>query len=280
MRTDSLLSLLPVGTKIPGWSQVDTARVYRGEELFHFIDGGADLLFEYGFRQALAIEYQNGGGESINLEIYEMNDPGAAYGIYSIRFADGATPIDIGQEGTAHPYYIMFWKGRYYVSLAGSDSTQECRSGLEAIARVADKNIHEQGQKPLIVELLPKDKLLKQRYFRGFLGVSTMRLFDEKDMFHSTEGAIGTYEDHTMLVLRYGSAAEAEQRLAEISAYLQSHRLFRNYTYRDQVSTMTDSKNRVLSFGRSGARIVVSIASDDSIAQATCKQATLLLGEQ
>jgi hypothetical protein len=277
-QTDSLFSLLPKDSITTGWSRVDTARIYRGEELFHLIDGGADLFFEYGFRQVMAVEYQNAGGESINLEIYEMNDPSAAYGIYSIRIADGATPISIGQEGSAHPYYIMLWKGKYYVSVAGSDSTQECRKGLEVIARGVDQNIPGRGQRPSIVELLPKEGLLTRKYFRGYLGVSTIRVFDEKDIFRSAEGAIGIYEDRTMLVLRYGNTAEAEQRLAEIKEYLKSNKRFQNYKHQDQISTAIDSKHRYLSFGQSGIYLVVAVSSVDSISQASCRGATLLLG--
>ena len=275
---DPLPSLLPEPDAIQGWSRPDTARIYKGGDLYLFIDGGADLFFEYGFRQALAVEYQNVRGESINLEIYEMNDPGAAYGIYSLRSGDEATPLAIGQGGSAHSYYIMFWKGRYFVSVAASDSTELCRKGLETLARAIDRNASEQGRKPRVVDLLPKENLLKQRYVRGHLGLSTIHPFDTRDLFHSDEGAVGKYKDHSIFIMLYASAAEAQHRLEEIGRTLRATLRYTNYTVRDQMTTVSDGKNRVLCLAQAGVYIVASLAANERVAGASCRHAAGSLG--
>ena len=272
-RKGSLLSLLPGDERIQGWTMSDTARIYEGKDLFLFMDGGADLFFEYGFQRVLAAEYRNAAGKSVDLEMYEMNDPGASYGIYSVHSGQEATPLNIGQGGSAHAYYIMFWKGRYYVSIAGSDSTEECRGGLETIARAVDRNLLQEGERPPIVQSLPKASLFKQGYFRGYLGLSTLRAIDFKDMFHMIEGAFGVYGDHTLVVMRYGSNTEARQRLAEITHELTLDGQFKGSEDRDKIMKASDTRNQQLCFGQSGSEIVISVSPEASVALASCKNA-------
>jgi hypothetical protein len=273
----SFEALLPREGIIEGWSQVDSAGVYKGKDLYLFIDGGADLFLEYGFRQARASEYRNAGGQSLNLEMYEMNDPAGSYGIYSIRSGDKAAPIAIGQGGRLHPYYIMFWKGRYYVSVAASDSTRECRSGLEAVARAVDGNMHGEGRIPDIVNLFPREYLLRSGCFRGYLGLSSIPRFELKDLFHMIDGAFGIYGDHTLIFLRYNKAAEARERLEEISNDLKSDDRFKDFQRADLITSVADLQNRTLCFGQSGPYIIMSVSSKESVALASCKRGVSLL---
>jgi hypothetical protein len=276
---DSLVSLLPASKAVPGWSRIDSAQIYAERNLYQFIDGGADLFLEYGFQKVLAAEYHETGGESINLEIYQMKDAGAAFGIFSVRSGRGAKPVDIGQAGCTHPYYVMFWKGRFYVSLAASDSSAVCGKGMDAIARAIDKNLLDLGQKPVIMELLPADGLLKSRYFRGYLGLSSVRLLELSEMFPAIDGSVGTYGDHAIILLDYRGESESSQRLAEIVGNLKSDQRFKGYEQRDQVTKVTDRRNQIICVGGSGSRIVITVSSDDAVAETACKEAiTGLLG--
>jgi hypothetical protein len=252
---------------------VDTARTYEGRDLFLFIDGGADLFFEYGFRRALAAEYRDADSKSITLEIYEMNDPGAAFGIYSIRSGEEATFIEIGEGGSVFAYYIMFWKGRFHVSVAASDSTAGCRDGLMAIARAVDDNISEKGGTPDLLHFLPRTNLLNRQYFRGLLGLSSTRILDVNGIFPVLDGAVGTYSDHTMIFLRYGSAMETKRRLEDIRMYLESDKRFNRYQHDAQIISVVDNMSRAICVGQSGSHIIVSISSKREIAEASCKNA-------
>jgi len=263
---EALVSLLPAADAMPGWSRRDSAKIYVGKDLYAFIDGGADLFFEYGFRQVVAAEYVEEGNASINLEVYEMDDAGAAFGIYSIRSGTEAKPADIGQGGSTHPYYVMFWKGRFYVSLAASDSSAACRKCMQSIARGVDQNLSATGQKPLIVEGLPTDRLMKEQYFRGYLGLSSVRLLELKEMFPATDGAVGTYGDYAMILLNYGGESEAEHRLAEMIGKLKSDERFKGFEQRDQLAKVTDRRNRTVYIGRSGSQIILTVSSNDAVA--------------
>ncbi len=262
---------------VQGWSRIDSARIYGGNELFAFIDGGADLFFEYGFQQALAIEFRNPAGKAINLELYEMSGPEAAFGICSIRSGEDGTRIDIGGGGSVFAYYLMFWTGRFYVSVAASDSTAECKSGLETIARMVDQRLSTRGGKPVMIELLPREHLLKQKYIRGYLAFLSLDVIDVEEIVPMIEGVAGSYPGFALAFLRYGSATEAERRLDAINRRLRLHNRYRHYRSRDRIALVLDTKNRTVCLGRSGPYLVFSVSSNESGAFASCRKAILSL---
>jgi hypothetical protein len=265
---------------VQGWSRSDSGRIYKGNELFVFIDGGADLFFEYGFRQVLAMDFQNRAGQLINLELYEMNDPGAAFGIYSVRSGEEGRRFDIGGGGRIYSYYAMFWTGRYYVSVAASDSTGECRTGIEAIARMTNQSLFTLEEKPAVVKLLPSENLLKQTYIRGYLAFSSLDVIDVEEVMPAIEGVAGTYPDHMLTLLRYDSVHEAQHRLDEINRRLRSHDRYGGFQSRGQIASVLNPKGQTICFGLGGCFLVLSISSDESVAFRSCSESMLSLEHQ
>jgi hypothetical protein len=265
-RNADLCSLLPPDATLNGWSQTDTARIYEGDDLFSFIDGGAVLFFEYGFDRVLAAEYENKSGATINLEIYKMKDAGAAYGIYSVRTSDRGLVIGIGQEGTQHADYIMFWKGDCYVSVAGSDSTRACRDGVEAIARAVDRRLAKTGIKPLILESLPQEQLLKARYVRGTLSLSTVLPLVGEEMSGMIDGVAGSYEHRLLFLLRYASPEQSERTMDRSLVTMKNGKRFSNYRSDGEIAFAKSPDGRVLCLARRGSYFIVAVSTDEAIA--------------
>ena len=249
----------------------DTVHTYRAKELYLYIDGGAELFLEYGFRLVMVAEYRKGESSSIILEVYQMNDAPAAFGIFSLRSGDSAGPIDIGTEGCADSYYIMYWKDNIYVSVTASDSSAECRRGLETIARLADQKIFRIGEKPAIVQSLPDKGLLRGRYFRGPLGLAAIRSVNVIEMFPAVEGVSGTYADGAVILLRYADESAVRDRFSQIAAKLRTGGRFSAYRERDQMITVADQKNHSVCIGRSGPYIVVGFSPDNNAARSSCR---------
>ena len=276
-QADSLLSLIPPAGSMKGWTQEDSARVYEGEGLYTFIDGGADLFFEYGFRRSLGVEYQNDPGQSIRIEIHQMSDPGAAYGIYSIRSGESPRHIDIGQGGCEHAYYIMFWKGPFYVSIAASDSTGECRNGIETLARAIDAAIPARAAIQPLAGLLPPQGLTKERYIRGFLGLLSTPAFGIAELFPAAEGVVGTYSNNLLVCMRYGDDRLAQERAGALSAALRSSDRVRASKVRESITRYSLRDNRTLCFARVGRYLVLSLSPAGSVADSSCRSASLRL---
>jgi hypothetical protein len=277
---DSLFTLLPHTDTLEEWSQADTARVYCGIDLFTFIDGGAELFLEYGFRKIVAVEYERQRAASINIEIYEMNDPEAAYGIYSVRSGSEGNLLAIGNEGRVHPYYIMFWKGRFYVTVAASDTSEECKRGIEKIAREVDRRITESGPPPRIVGILPKKGALKQRFVRGYLGLVADRILDLRELFPIAEGAVGTYKNHTLLLVRYQNSDTALIRMNQITHALKSTRKHKRFRSIAGVTSIVVANDQTLCLTRQESYIVCSLSALDSVARRTCHSMVVTLRKE
>lgn len=77
-------ALTPSESAAPGWKKVENLRVFSREDLYGYIDGGAELFLELGFDQLTLQKYRNGASE-FAVEIYRMTDPAAATGIYLMK---------------------------------------------------------------------------------------------------------------------------------------------------------------------------------------------------
>lgn len=101
-----------------------TRKTYDGSSLWGYINGGADLYLEYGFKKLYLQEIRK-NGITYKIEIYEMNDPESAFGIFSVsRYKCGAD-TSIPVWNCAMPYQTQFVKGSYYVSVSNVKASSE-----------------------------------------------------------------------------------------------------------------------------------------------------------
>jgi hypothetical protein len=132
-------SLLPAAEEIEGWQKAPPPVIYTDEELYDYIDGGAEIFFDYGFKQVLVQEFEK-GTMRIALEVYEMASADAARGIFTHRASTGEKQVSIGQEGRLGDDYLTFHDGPYFVSVTGMETGPEISRGVQTIARaVADR---------------------------------------------------------------------------------------------------------------------------------------------
>jgi len=87
--------VLPEDNSVAGWVKSERLLRFEKNNLFDYIDGGAELFLEFGFDKLLVQRYKRVGGkgdEEIAVEIYEMESPESALGIYLIKTGK-ETPI-------------------------------------------------------------------------------------------------------------------------------------------------------------------------------------------
>ena len=134
---------IPADNALPGWSLTEAPPVYIGEDLFQYIDGGAELYLKNGFKAAAAGSYKNSDGGYINLDIYEMTDTAGAEAVYHHKAGDGGKSLSLGDEAALFDYYLLLRQGRYFVTVTGDGQNDQDRDSLIALAR-------------MVVEKLPK----------------------------------------------------------------------------------------------------------------------------
>jgi hypothetical protein len=157
------------------------------------------------------------------------------------------------------------------------DSTEQCRSGLKSLARGVDAAIPVRGAKPYPVDLLPAENLEKERYVRGYLGMSSTLVFGIEELFPVVDGVVGSYRDHMLVFMRYGSTALAVHRLERVLAAFRSSERSEPLGSRNSVACFKHGENQTLCCAQAGKYLVLSFSSVDSVADDSCRRAMLWL---
>ena len=111
--------------------EIKNERTFTGTALYDFINEGVDLYFEYGFIELVSSEviYK---GEEFKVNVFTMNSPLAAFGIYSVN-ADKCIRVDsLGRFDCQSKNHLLTVDGNNYVSI-------EFSSGCNAARKIADE---------------------------------------------------------------------------------------------------------------------------------------------
>ena len=102
-----------------------TTAIYDGKSLWGYINGGADIYLEYGFRQAFVQEIRYNGA-LYKIDIYRMNDPESAYGIFSVStFRCSDTESNVSRDYCETRYQVQFTRADHYVSITNETGGEE-----------------------------------------------------------------------------------------------------------------------------------------------------------
>ena len=276
---DVLRTLLPAEDGAKGWVKDGGPQEYVGEDLFIYIDGGAEIYREYGFRRVVLQDYKNAAGRSVSLEIFEMETPAAAFGIFTFKRSGKGKSVPLGSEGELEDYYLNFWKGRFLVTLTGFDDTSETVEGLLAVAAAVDAKIADRADPPDLVASLPEWGLVpgSVKYLKGLLGLNNVCPFNTARGLAFTEAVKGDYEDDaTLLVLDYGSAEARSSAWSGLRGFLESSDGFKPAaTGEGTALSFRDAKDRTLVFVQAGPRLLIGISPEPSAALAIVGQARI-----
>jgi hypothetical protein len=141
------------------WKTEGDVKCYKGEELFNYIDGGAELFHDYGFKKACVRDYQR-GDYLYTVEIYEMENSPKAFGVYSIN-REGEHP-QFGQEAAYQEGFLNIWKGRYYIKIFTPQKDADIQKDILFLGEKTASQIKDKGEMPSLSKIVPvsavKDK--------------------------------------------------------------------------------------------------------------------------
>jgi len=226
-----LTKLLPSAVDVKGWAPRGRPQVFRGEDLFLYIDGGAEIFHEYGFRQVITQDYANAAGKTVTLDIDEMASPEGAFGMYTFKTGAGGRGVPFGRDGRLEDYYLNFWKGPFLVTVVGPDASAESLEGVERVARAADARIAAGGERPALVAVLPKSWGAAGRtiYLKGPLALRNVYPFFGRDVLLFREGVASDQGGLKVFVLRYGGGDESARRFAAVRDAFRTSSAHRNF---------------------------------------------------
>ena len=266
-----LRNFLPAGNAVEGWARDGEPQEYEGEELYTYIDGGAEIYQEYGFRRVIIQDYKNAKGKSVSLEIFEMESPAAAFGMFSFKRSGSGKTITLGAGAELEAYYLNFWKGRFLVTLTGFDEAPETLDGLIAVAGIVDSKIRDVGEAPGLIGALPQKGLWtgSVKYLKGLLGLSNIYPFYTARGLAFVEAVRGVYENGaTLLILDYGSPNARGKAWLDLKAHLAGSDKFKVAAGGSpDVFLVLDGKGQSVAFAGSGPRLLIGVSSDADAAR-------------
>jgi hypothetical protein len=260
-----LKAFVPADGAVAGWSRDGGLQEFAGEDLYTYIDGGAEIYQEYGFRRVVIQDFKNAAAKSVSLEIFEMETPAAAYGIFTFKRSGSGKSVGLGSGAELEDYYLNFWKGRFLMTLTGFDETEATLAGLLAIGGAVDGKIGEKAGAPRLVAALPVEGLRPQsvKYFKGLLGLNNIYPLYTARGLAFTEAVRGVYADgESLILLDYGSAEARSEAWLELRPGLEkSGRFEPAENYLADAVAFRDGKGQYVAFNEAGDRIAIAIAS-------------------
>lgn len=272
-REGPLRAYLPGEASVSGWARDGEPQEYEGENLYAYIDGGADIYQEYGFTRVVVQDYKSAAGKSASLEIFEMSAPASAFGMFSFKRSGSGKAARLGSGAELESYYLNFWKGRFLVTLTGFDDSRETVDGLLAIGAAVDAKLPGGGGEPPLVGALPADGLRpgSVKYLMGLVGLNNIYPFHAARGLAFKAAVRGLYDSgETLIVLDYGTAEARRAAWLELRSELERSGRFEQPTnYLADAVAFKDGKGQYLAFGESGVRLAVGIHSTLEWALAT-----------
>jgi len=229
---ESLELLLPSNNEIGAWEKVDKPFSYVGENLYDFINGGAEIFLEYGFRKVISQEYQN-DDFTIVTNIYQMMNEISAFGIFSNNRSAKFKNMKIGDGGFQTDYSVNFWQADYFIVMESFQRDSLVSEALVRFAELISKNIARKAEGLAIVNVLPERGLVQEsiKLVKGILGISNTYYFSEKDIFQLRNENLGLFADYRingqdirLFLISYESASDAQAAFGRIHEFFNSNK--------------------------------------------------------
>ena len=154
--------LLPSDGEILDWVQSIAPSTYEGKTLYRDRAESPDLFYAYGFQRQAEVEYQTprfGSKPLILLEIFDMDTPENAFGIYNFHIYPQVKFEWVGSKAILSGGYLRFSKGKYFIQIEGYEFATGIREAMVLLAKNIAARIKEPPSESPMLALLPSNKV-------------------------------------------------------------------------------------------------------------------------
>jgi hypothetical protein len=248
---------------VPGWQQAGALRHFTPDNLYEYMDGNAESYLAYGFTQMQGVTCRS-GDNTLVMDISEMVDADAAYGIFSGNRDPGHPLEKIGMGGQILPRRGTFSKGNYYVEISASPDLDHTPA-ITAFVATMEKLLEGRSTTPDALAWFLPEKLVSARMIpESVLGVRLLKRgyvaqYDQGKAFLALETSPQSAAAvMTKLRLRYPSAQAAQvadEALQLQDKYLGGVCFFRKGKYIGGYANMPDGATAAAASATLAARV-------------------------
>jgi hypothetical protein len=192
---------------LPGWTQSGAARSYIADTLYDYMDGNSEGYLIYGFKQMRGVTCKS-GEVSFVLDVSEMNDAEAAWGLYASNRDPRVGTESIGISGQIVPQRAIFVKGTSFVEISASPTSIDHSAALRSFFKAMEPTVEGITTAPGPVNWFPQEgldaasiRLIPQ----SLLGISILK-----------KGYIAKYDCGRAFVVRQPTADAAAQVMKKL----------------------------------------------------------------
>ncbi|KAA3661867.1 MAG: hypothetical protein DWQ10_03665 [Calditrichaeota bacterium] len=142
--------------KIKGWELKVSDDVYTPENLWDFMNGGADLYNKYGFIELHLADYRSADGMTISAEVYRHSSSVNAYGIYASERSPDYQFLELGGQAYIGDGILNFCSGTYYVKLFADGEGDKAVNALKKVAGSLVEALDQKNSLPELLSVFPK----------------------------------------------------------------------------------------------------------------------------
>jgi hypothetical protein len=240
-----LKDILSANEEIQDWQVVDSVRTIKGNQLFDYIDGGAEIFVEYGFVQAVSATYKDSANRQLQAEVYEMADSAASYGAYSFYLNSEGQNANAGQEARIIDYYCVARKGNCVIVISIPQADEGLFKTIEKFASTIASKYNQTNNKPELVSRIEKASIASGhiKYIEGSVGLSNIYRFIPGSAIKFNK-AVSFFIDKTKcLVFDYNTAEDANNSNVLALQKMQQSNTDVTFTKTDNGFFFTDFKN-------------------------------------
>jgi len=223
--------VLPQDDFVKEWKKSEKLLIFSKNELFNYIDGGAELFLEFGFEKLYVQRYSSKNSE-LTLEVYEMESPESALGIYLTKCGQEVPIKGLGARHSAEKSQFTILRERYFIHVNNFSGNEALLAVMLALSQEMLKNLPADNAVRLL-EYLPKENLIahSERLIRGPYALQPIFTFGQGDILELSRkvfGVVGNYKDEkgrisTCIIIPYPDQEKA------FSAYQNLHDNFDPY---------------------------------------------------
>jgi hypothetical protein len=223
-------ALLPADGFSGAWKSNGPLKVFTSEDLYGYIDGGAEAFLEIGFEQLTVQKFRDGANE-LTVDLYRMSDATAARGIYLARCGKETPEPGLRERHTASRHQILLQRGRYYLVLSNTAGGAANAPNLAKAAHAMVAKMPADTQVP-VLGLLPQPGLVpgSARIIRGPVGLQALYTLGDGDILQlggKVTAVAGDYKDasgsRTLILVDYPSPAAAAAAFKRLKGNLDTY---------------------------------------------------------
>ncbi|MGB6865328.1 MAG: DUF6599 family protein [Candidatus Aminicenantaceae bacterium] len=153
-----------------GWAIYDQVGQFTADNLYERINGRAELYLAYDVISLTTATFEDKTdiGRFVELSVFDMGNPTNAFGIFSVERFQGDPPLDLGRMSYRSDSNAYIWKGKYYITIVVSDSTEEFEQISLDLASKVTAALIDSGERVWGLSALPQNHLITDsvQYFK------------------------------------------------------------------------------------------------------------------